>query len=285
MSVQDQVELVEQLVSTRKELEAAQAQLIHSEKMAALGQLTAGIAHEIKNPLNFVNNFAMILGELIDELDEILTEQPDAKVSDLLEELQTLMDDVKVTTDKIREHGKRADSIVRNMLQHSRGAEGMRLPTDVNELLREYVNLSYHGLRANDPEFNSDYETDLDEAVGEIEIVPQEIGRVFLNLLNNAFYAVSDRAKSESREYDPVVRVTSERRNGRIRITVSDNGGGVPTGMIDQIFQPFFTTKPTGEGTGLGLSMSRDIVAEHGGSLALENSDGEGAKFVLELPG
>jgi signal transduction histidine kinase len=283
--VQDQEELVRDLEATRKELEAAQAQLIHSEKMASLGQLMAGIAHEIKNPLNFVNNFAMILGELVEEIGEILSERPDAKISDLSEDLEALMDDVKVTTEKIREHGKRADSIVRNMLQHSRGTEGMRLPTNINDLLKEYVNLSYHGLRANDPEFNSDYETQLDETVGDVEVVPQDIGRVFLNLLNNAFYAVSDRAKSASREYDPVVRVTSERNNGRIRITVSDNGGGVPADLVDDIFQPFFTTKPTGEGTGLGLPMSHDIVEQHGGSLDLENVAGEGATFVVDLPG
>lgn len=283
--MQDQEELVRDLEATRNELKSAQAQLIHSEKMASLGQLMAGIAHEIKNPLNFVNNFAMILGELVDELGEILSERPDAKISDLSEDLEALMDDVKVTTEKIREHGKRADSIVRNMLQHSRGSEGMRLPTNINDLLKEYVNLSYHGLRANDPEFNSDYETELDETVGDVVVVPQDIGRVFLNLLNNAFYAVSDRAKSASREYDPVVRVTSERNNGRIRITVSDNGGGVPPAMVDDIFQPFFTTKPTGEGTGLGLPMSHDIAEQHGGSLALENAAGEGATFVLELPG
>ncbi|MGA7303306.1 MAG: ATP-binding protein [Rhodothermales bacterium] len=283
--MQDQEELVRDLEATRKELEAAQAQLIHSEKMASLGQLMAGIAHEIKNPLNFVNNFAMILGELVEEIGEILSERPDAKISDLSEDLEALMDDVKVTTEKIREHGKRADSIVRNMLQHSRGTEGMRLPTNINDLLKEYVNLSYHGLRANDPEFNSDYETQLDETVGDVEVVPQDIGRVFLNLLNNAFYAVSDRAKSASREYDPVVRVTSERNNGRIRITVSDNGGGVPADLVDDIFQPFFTTKPTGEGTGLGLPMSHDIVEQHGGSLDLENVAGEGATFVVDLPG
>lgn len=283
--MQDQEELVRDLEATRKELEAAQAQLIHSEKMASLGQLMAGIAHEIKNPLNFVNNFAMILGELVEEIGEILSERPDAKISDLSEDLEALMDDVKVTTEKIREHGKRADSIVRNMLQHSRGTEGMRLPTNINDLLKEYVNLSYHGLRANDPEFNSDYETQLDETVGDVEVVPQDIGRVFLNLLNNAFYAVSDRAKSASREYDPVVRVTSERNNGRIRITVSDNGGGVPADLVDDIFQPFFTTKPAGEGTGLGLPMSHDIVEQHGGSLDLENVAGEGATFVVDLPG
>jgi two-component system, NtrC family, sensor kinase len=282
--VESEEELRDALEATQKELAAAQEQLIHSEKMASLGQLTAGIAHEIKNPLNFVNNFAMILGELIDELGEILAEQPDAKVSDLSEDLKDLLDDVKVTTDKIREHGKRADSIVKNMLQHSRGADGMRLPTNINALLKEYVNLSYHGLRANDPEFNSDYETNLDDSVGEIEVVPQDIGRVFLNLFNNAFYAVSDRAKLESREFDPVVRVTSERRNGMVRITVSDNGGGVPPDMVDQIFEPFFTTKPTGEGTGLGLSMSHDIIREHGGRIALENEDGKGATFVVELP-
>jgi signal transduction histidine kinase len=263
----------------------AQQQLIHSEKMASLGQLTAGIAHEIKNPLNFVNNFAMILAELIDELHEVLSAQPDAKVSDLSDEILPLFEDVKITTDKIREHGKRADSIVKNMLQHSRGAEGIKLPTEVNELLREYVNLSYHGLRANDPDFNCDYEFKLDQSVGQVEIVPQEVGRVFLNLLNNAFYAVSKRAKSASRDYDPVVEVATERRDSVVRIVVSDNGGGVPPEVLGRLFQPFVTTKPTGEGTGLGLSMSRDIIEGHNGSLTLENRVGEGATFVIELPG
>ena len=277
-------DVVKELESTRRELEAAQQQLIHSEKMASLGQLTAGIAHEIKNPLNFVNNFAMILAELVDEVKEILSARPEARVSDLSSELEPLFEDVKITTDKIREHGKRADSIVKNMLQHSRGAEGIKLPTDVNDLLREYVNLSYHGLRANDPEFNCDYEFKLDESVGEAEIVPQDVGRVFLNLLNNAFYAVSKRAKSESREYDPVVEVATERRDSTIRIIISDNGGGVPPDVLGRLFQPFFTTKPTGEGTGLGLSMSRDIIEQHNGSLTLENRNGEGATFVIELP-
>lgn len=280
----DNEALLKELESTRLELEAAKQQLIHSEKMASLGQLTAGIAHEIKNPLNFVNNFAMILAELVEELREILSGRPEAKVADLSEELEPIFDDVKVTTDKIREHGKRADSIVKNMLQHSRGAEGIRLPTNINDLLKEYVNLSYHGLRANDPEFNCDYEFRLDDSVGETEIVPQEVGRVFLNLLNNAFYAVSSRAKRESREYDPVVHVTTERNDSTIRVIISDNGGGVPPEVVGSLFQPFVTTKPTGEGTGLGLSMSRDIIEEHNGSLTLENHVGAGATFVVELP-
>ncbi len=269
----------------RAELSAVKQQLMHAEKMASLGQLTAGIAHEIKNPLNFVNNFAVILAELVDEVKEVLMEKPEATVAELLDDLEPLFDDVKVTTDKIREHGKRADSIVKNMLQHSRGAEGIRLPTDINALLREYVNLSYHGLRANDPEFNCDYEFVMGDSVGEVEVVPQEVGRVFLNLLNNAFYAVSDRAKREPRDFDPVVHISTERRKDIIHIVISDNGGGVPSHVLDKLFEPFFTTKPIGEGTGLGLSMSREIIESHGGTLRLVNHDGHGATFVIELPG
>jgi signal transduction histidine kinase len=170
------------------------------------------------------------------------------------------------------------------MLQHSRGAEGMRLPTDLNDLLKEYVNLSYHGLRANDPEFNCDYEFDLGESVGQIQIVPQEVGRVFLNLLNNAFYAVSNRAKKESGDYDPVVHVSTERLDSVIRVVIADNGGGVPADVVENLFEPFVTTKPTGEGTGLGLAMSRDIIEDHKGTLSLANREGEGATFVIELP-
>lgn len=259
------------------ELKATQEQLIHSEKMASLGELTAGIAHEIKNPLNFVNNFSDVSCELIDEMAEEL-EKGDIK------EAQAIATDVRDNLRKIAQHGQRADSIVQGMLQHSRTSEGKKEPTDLNALAEEYLRLAYHGLRAKDKSFNATLETDLDPDLGKVVVIPQEIGRVLLNLLTNAFHAVQERAKTESEDYTPTVWVRTYRTKEGVEVSVRDNGGGIPEEIQDKIFQPFFTTKPTGEGTGLGLSMSYDIVTKgHGGELKVTPDVAEGARFTLTL--
>jgi two-component system, NtrC family, sensor kinase len=279
----------EELQSTLDELRATQAQLIQSEKMASLGELTAGIAHEIQNPLNFVNNFSEVSSELLDEMKEELDQGNAGGASEIA-------DDIKQNLQKIIHHGKRADSIVKGMLQHSRSSSGVKEPTDINVLADEYLRLAYHGLRAKDKTFNATLKTDFDESLGKIDIVPQEIGRVILNLLTNAFYAVSEKRNrienattdeplSASLEYTPTVLIGTKKRTGKVEIWISDNGNGIPKEVVDKIFQPFFTTKPTGKGTGLGLSMSYEIVTKaHGGELKVENKEGEGATFTLILP-
>jgi C4-dicarboxylate-specific signal transduction histidine kinase len=242
------------LEKTLKELKSTQSQLIQSEKMASLGELTAGIAHEIQNPLNFVNNFSEVSNELIDEMKEELTKgnYNDAK---------DIADDVKQNLEKINHHGKRADAIVKGMLQHSRSSSGVKEPTDINALCDEYLRLSYHGLRAKDKSFNANFKTDFDESIGKIEVVPQDIGRVLLNLYNNAFYAVHEKQKACQAElveanprYEPTVSLSTKKSGDKVEISVRDNGTGIPQKVLDKIFQPFFTTKPTGQGTGLGLS-------------------------------
>jgi len=270
-------------------LQAAQKQLVQSEKMASLGELTAGIAHEIQNPLNFVNNFSEVSKELLDEMNDELEKGN-------LDDVRDIMKDVIQNLEKINHHGKRADGIVKGMLQHSRSSSGVKEPTDINALCDEYLRLSYHGLRAKDKSFNAQMKTDFDTSLGKINIISQDIGRVVLNLLTNAFYVVDEKKKiphplkGGEEVYEPLVTVSTKRLSspsgdgGRIEIKVSDNGGGIPQKVLDKIFQPFFTTKPTGQGTGLGLSLSYDIVKAHGGELKVETKEGEGATFIISLP-
>jgi two-component system, NtrC family, sensor kinase len=277
---------------TLTELRAAQSQLIQSEKMASLGELTAGIAHEIQNPLNFVNNFSELNKELLIEMEEAI------KKGDF-EEAIALSKDITDNQEKINHHGKRAEGIVKGMLQHSRGSSGVKEPTDINALADEYLRLAYHGLRAKDKSFNASMKTDFDESIGKINVVPQDIGRVILNLITNAFYAVNDKAKREREDvkgdsshvspftspYEPTVKVSTKKLDHTIQISVNDNGNGIPDSIKEKIFQPFFTTKPTGQGTGLGLSMSYDIVTNaHNGQLKVETKEGEGSEFCIILP-
>ncbi len=273
----------EELELALTDLRTTQTQLIQSEKMASLGELTAGIAHEIQNPLNFVNNFSEVSCELLDELKEELT-QGNA------EEAISIADDLKTNLEKINHHGKRADGIVKGMLQHSRSNSGNKEPTDINVLADEYLRLSYHGLRAKDKSFNATMNTDFDSGIGKINVVPQEMGRVILNLLTNAFYAVNEKrkqlaGKQESESYEPTVSISTKKIGDKVEIKVSDNGNGIPPKIMDKIFQPFFTTKPTGEGTGLGLSLSYEIVKTgHSGELLVETDEGKGSVFSIYLP-
>ncbi|MGN6264975.1 MAG: ATP-binding protein [Ginsengibacter sp.] len=266
--------------NTLMELRATQSQLIHSEKMASLGELTAGIAHEIQNPLNFVNNFSDVNKEMLEELKAERL-KPNAERDESLQD--DLINDVIANEEKINHHGKRADAIVKGMLQHSRQSSGQKEPTDINALADEYLRLSYHGMRAKDKSFNVDIKTDFDESIGKINIIPQDIGRVLLNLFNNAFYAVSKSQEEQGKEFEPTVSVSTKKSGNTVLITVSDNGNGIPQKIIDKIFQPFFTTKPTGQGTGLGLSLSYDIIKAHGGEIKVESKEGEGSEFVIQL--
>jgi len=259
------------------QLKSTQAQLIQSEKMASLGELTAGIAHEIQNPLNFVNNFSEVnrelITELVDEADKGNTE-----------EVKAIANDIKENSEKINHHGKRADAIVKGMLQHSQSSSGVKEPTDINKLADEYLRLAYHGLRAKDKSFNATLKTDYDEMIGKINIIPQDIGRVILNLITNAFYAVNEKSKQNITGYEPTVSVNTKRLNDKVQISVSDNGNGIPESIKEKIFQPFFTTKPTGQGTGLGLSLAYDIVKAHGGELKVKTREDEGSSFTIVLP-
>jgi C4-dicarboxylate-specific signal transduction histidine kinase len=268
----------EALQETLNELRSTQSQLIQSEKMASLGELTAGIAHEIQNPLNFVNNFSEVNSELIFEMKEAL-------LKGNIDEAKSIAADIDENEKKINFHGKRADAIVKGMLQHSRSSTGVKEPTDINALADEYLRLAYHGLRAKDKSFNATMKTDFDERIGNIHIIPQDIGRVILNLITNAFYAVNNRQITKKEAgYVPTVSISTKKLNGKVEIKVNDNGGGIPKNIIDKIFQPFFTTKPTGKGTGLGLSMSYDIVTKgHGGELKVETKEGEGSTFIIIL--
>ena len=273
----------QELTRTLQNLKATQDQLIQSEKMASLGELTAGIAHEIQNPLNFVNNFSEVNVDLIEELKEEVQKGN-------TEQAIQIANDIRDNELKIKEHGKRADGIVRSMLQHSRISTHKKELTDINILADEYMRLAYHGWRAKDKSFNSKYEIHFDPAVGKINIVAQDIGRVVLNLLNNAFYAVNKKKKELLHEnpdaaYDPVVTIRTKKTGNMIEITISDNGNGIPQKALDKIFQPFFTTKPAGEGTGLGLSLSYDIVKTHGGELKVETKEKAGTTFIITLPG
>jgi C4-dicarboxylate-specific signal transduction histidine kinase len=267
----------EELELALNELKATQSQLIQSEKMASLGELTAGIAHEIQNPLNFVNNFSEVNNELIEELKtELASGNPQLAIE--------IANDIKDNEQKILHHGRRADAIVKGMLQHSRASSGQVEPTDINALADEYLRLAYHGLRAKDKSFNADMKTDFDESIPKINVVPQDMGRVILNLITNAFYAVTEKKKQSGDAYEPTVSVTTRKSGNSVLITVSDNGNGIPKKIVDKIFQPFFTTKPTGEGTGLGLSLSYDIVKAHGGEIKVETKENAGAEFIIQLP-
>ncbi len=265
----------EELEHALHELKSTQAQLIQSEKMASLGELTAGIAHEIQNPLNFVNNFSEVNNELIEEMNN----ETD------VDEIKAIANDIKQNNEKIAFHGKRADAIVKGMLQHSRKSTGQKELTDINALCDEYLRLSFHGLRAKDKSFNANFKTEFDESIGKINAVPQDLGRVLLNLINNAFYAVSEKKKTAGEDYKPEVAVETKKINNKIEIKVRDNGNGIPQNIIDKIFHPFFTTKPTGQGTGLGLSLAYDIITkEHNGTIGVESKDGEGTIFIINLP-
>jgi two-component system NtrC family sensor kinase len=262
---------------TLEKLKATQAQLIQSEKMASLGELTAGIAHEIQNPLNFVNNFSEVNTELINEMKKEIS-------GGNYPEVKNLADNLEGNMEKITLHGKRADAIVKSMLQHSRASSGQKEPTDINALADEYLRLSYHGIRARDKSFNAALHTDFDDSISNINIIPQDIGRVLLNIYNNAFYAVAERKREQPEGYDPKVIVTTTKRSDCLEVSISDNGNGIPGKMLDKIFQPFFTTKAAGEGTGLGLSLSYDIVKAHGGEIEVKSKEGEGTTFIISLP-
>jgi signal transduction histidine kinase len=266
-----------ELQESIEHLKGTQAQLIQSEKMASLGELTAGIAHEIQNPLNFVNNFSEVNKELIDELQQEMK-------SGNTEEAIALSNNIKDNEQKIIHHGKRADAIVKGMLQHSRNSSSQKEPADLNALADEYLRLSYQGLRAKDKTFNATLQTDFDSSIEKINIVPQDIGRVLLNLYNNAFYAIKRPNFLKREHYQPTVFVSTKRLNDKIEIRVRDNGNGIPEKVVDKIFQPFFTTKPTGQGTGLGLSLSYDIIKAHGGEIKVASKEGEGSEFVIQLP-
>jgi two-component system NtrC family sensor kinase len=278
----------EELQKTIEELKATQNQLIQSEKMASLGELTAGIAHEIQNPLNFVNNFSEVSVELCQELEEEIDK---TSISDSDKEyIKEIIGDLSQNQQKITHHGKRADSIVKGMLQHSRVSSGEKEPVEINALADEYMRLAYHGLRAKDKEFNAALVTDFDTSIGKVNVLPQDLGRVFLNLFTNAFYAVADKKRQlteagTASDYKPEVKISTKKFANKLYIRVSDNGTGMPDHVKAKIFQPFFTTKPTGQGTGLGLSMSYDIITNgHGGSLEVQTVAGESTEFKITIP-
>ena len=272
-----------EIENTLDQLKSTQSQLIQSEKMASLGELTAGIAHEIQNPLNFVNNFSEVNAELIKEIQDVRRKTQDERDEELENEL---LQDIAQNQEKVHHHGKRADAIVKGMLQHSRTSSGQKEPTDINALADEYLRLAYHGLRAKDKSFNATMKTDFDKTIGNINVVQQDIGRVVLNLINNAFYAVNERLRQSQPDsgYEPTVTVSTKNLGDKIEISVKDNGNGIPESIKEKIFQPFFTTKPTGQGTGLGLSLSYDIVKAHGGELTVETIIGKGSKFIISFP-
>jgi signal transduction histidine kinase len=263
-----------------QELKSVQAQLVQQEKMASLGELTAGIAHEIQNPLNFVNNFSEINKELIEELknERLNLKSGNAKLED------EILNDIEQNLEKILQHGKRADAIVKGMLQHSRVGSGKKELTNINALAEEYLRLSYHGFRAKDKDFSCVLETRFDESIGKVEAVPQDIGRVLLNLYNNAFYAVRTKQNAETTGFQPIVKVETKKGDRTMEVIVSDNGTGIPHSIKHKIFQPFFTTKPTGQGTGLGLSLSYDIIKAHGGEIRVESKEGEFTDIIIILP-
>ena len=267
----------EAIHSAYNQLQSTQTQLIHSEKMASLGELTAGIAHEIQNPLNFVNNFSEVNKELVEELIGELKKGN-------IKEAEDIGTDIIDNEEKVSHHGKRAEQIVKSMLQHSRTSEGQKEPTDINDLCDEYMRLAYHGFRAKDPSFQADFQLDLDPNLPQIEVIPQDIGRVLLNIINNAFQAVAEVENAQVKIKTGANSPSLERGSGGVKIEISDNGPGIPEEIKEKIFQPFFTTKPTGQGTGLGLSMSYDIVTKgHGGTIEVESENGKGTTFTIKL--
>jgi signal transduction histidine kinase len=268
----------DELTKSLKELKAAQKQLVQKEKMASLGELTAGIAHEIQNPLNFVNNFSAVNKELVTEAKQELSQGK-------YKEVAVILCDLEQNEEKIIHHGRRADSIVKSMMEHSRGSGTEKQPTDLNALVEEYLKLSYHGCRAKDHSFSVGVETQYDPCIGWVSVVPQDIGRVLLNLFNNAFYAVNEKKRQLNETFEPIVTVSTKKEGNNVLITVRDNGLGMPQKVAEKVFQPFFTTKPTGEGTGLGLSLSYDIITKgHGGELRVESEEDVGSEFIVQLP-
>jgi signal transduction histidine kinase len=276
-------ERTDELSRSLDDLRTAQDRLIQTEKLASLGQLTAGIAHEIKNPLNFVNNFSSVSGELIDELNDVLkTTQMDEKTREEIEELTHML---KSNLDKVVQHGKRADSIVKNMLLHSREGSGEHRPADINAIVEESLNLAYHGARAEKSGFNITLKRDLDPTAGQVDLYPQEITRVFLNLISNGFYAASKRKEAAGSDFEPTLSAATRNLGNRVEIRIRDNGIGIPDSVKEKMFNPFFTTKPAGEGTGLGLSMSHDIVVkQHGGKIDVDTKPGIFTEFIITLP-
>ena len=270
--------LNDKLQLTLSNLKETQTQLVQAEKMASLGELTAGIAHEIQNPLNFVNNFSEVSVDLINDLGEEIE-------NNNTEEIKALAEDLRLNLEKIENHGKRASSIVNGMLDHSRKGSGQKEPTDINNLADEYLRLAFHGYRAKDKSFSSGFKTHLDKSLPKANVVPQDIGRVLLNLINNAFFAVSEKSKEQNKDYKPFVTVSTLANGNRLIVKVEDNGKGIPANVKNKIFQPFFTTKAAGEGTGLGLSLSYDIITKgHGGDMKVETKEGEGTTFIIQIP-
>lgn len=274
-----------ELDETRAQLKEARIQLEECEKMATLGQITAGIAHEIKNPLNFIKNFSELTLELTQELREKIAEMVQATDPLVVEEVNGILSDMSSNILKISEHGKRAESIIRGMLLYAHGKAGERIPTDINAMIAEYITLGYQGLRAADNTFNIKIEQDYDRTIGLIDIVPQDIGRVFLNMINNACYSTHQKKKSNAEKYVPVLKVKTRNLEKEVEIRIGDNGNGIPPSVVEEIFKPFFTTKPAGSGTGLGLSISYDIVVnQHHGDIRVESEEGEFAEFIIRLP-
>jgi signal transduction histidine kinase len=281
----DNADAYRRLNSTFEHLREAQQQLVQQEKLASLGQLTAGIAHEIKNPLNFVTNFSALNEELSSELEEALRSSREHLPEKTYREMEDLLTSLRVNSGHVAKHGRRADSIVKSMMEHASGGQGERYPVDVNAFLEEYVNLAYHGRRAQTPGFNVTLERHFEDGVGSVEMAPQELGRVIVNLLTNAFDAVAEKGRKSNGEYTPCVAIRTVRRDGHVDISVEDNGPGIPGHIRARIFEPFFTTKPTGSGTGLGLSLSYDIVSQgHGGQLTVASEEGSGTVFTVALP-
>ena len=279
----------EQLESVLADLERAQDQIVMREKLAALGELTAGVAHEIRNPLNFVKNFSEVSEELLDELKETLEEVAEDLEDEQKDLIEEIAGDLVSNLERIRSHGERANRIVHDMLMMGRGS-GESQPTDLNGLLDEYAKLAFHSARATDPNFQLDMQQDLDPNVGEIDVIPQDLGRVFLNMVGNACHATdekrvaSEETRSDGERYMPTLWLTSRRREEDVEIRIKDNGSGIPQDIIESIFNPFFTTKPTGQGTGLGLAMSSDIVREHGGTIKVESEPGEFTAMIITIP-
>ena len=283
----------EQLETAMADLEQAQDQIVAREKLAALGELTAGVAHEIKNPLNFVKNFSEASAELVDELKEVLEELPAPEAEDEAGEagenpqemIEEICKDLVENLTRIRSHGDRADRIVRDMLAMGRGGGGQRQATDVNLLVDEHTRLAFHAVRAQDPDFQLDIQTTLDPTVGEVEVVPQDLGRVFLNMVTNACYAMDERRrKGGDADFLPTLKITTRRLEDGVEVAIRDNGTGMPKDVVDKIFNPFFTTKPTDQGTGLGLSLSADIVRQHGGDIRVESEPGEFTEMTVRIP-